>query len=134
MKILFAAMLIAFLSNANASGLDDLEPKPAAIPGLPDMNRSVYLSPSSLVCGYSDDIVGASKTFRASAMTPLLTSLLQQRGCAFSDKTTRVQIELPDVRSEQYFLQKQWHYVAIIWQGGSGQRWLGYTMTDNLHN
>jgi hypothetical protein len=134
MKILFAAILIAGFSNANASGLDDLEPKPSAIPGLPDLKRPVFLSPSSLVCGYSDDIVGASKTFRANAMTPLLTSLLQQRGCAFSDKATKVQIELPDARSEQYFLQKQWRYVAIIWRGGSGQRWLGYTMIDNLHN
>lgn len=134
MKILFAAILIAGFSNATASGLDDLEPRPAEIPGLPDLKRPVFLAPQSLVCGYSDDIVGASKAFRASAMTPLLKSLLQKRGCAFSDKTTKVQIEFPDVRSEQHALQKQWRYVAIIWRGGSGQRWLGYTMIDNLHN
>ena len=134
MKILFAVALGAWLASANASGLDDLEPKPTAMPGLPDMKKPVFMSPSSLVCGYSDDIVGSSKAFRADSMTPLLTSLLQQRGCAFSDKTTRVHIELPDARSEQYFLQKQWHYVAIVWRGSSGQRWLGYTMISNLHN
>ena len=95
------------------------------MPGLPDITKSVYLSPGSTVC----DSLGA-------IANPNKDVLIQIGACAISSKRIRVNIKLPTA-PEAYLSAHMQRSVEIVWKKeaqSDANIYTAWTAIRNLEN
>jgi hypothetical protein len=116
-----------------------LHPPVRPLPGLPDLNRAVFLSAGSVVCENANLVFGTqrelNKALKNAAYVQGATMLMKANHCTVADHDVRVSILISTTTdSRALMIDKTYQTVAIEWINSDGSTDEAWTLVTSLHN
>ena len=116
-----------------------LHPGSPPFPGLPDLDKPVFLVKGALICDQSGALFSVRSllddAIRQGGETKRIVTTLRMFHCTVSERDTRVSVLLPAANdSLEYLRQKQGQFVRIEWRNSDGSVDFAWARAKNLRN